>query len=139
VKAWSWFFATFLSLRTLAVILQKHHPKMNDKDEIKNKVFHFLETFNLNIGKTLYFREAICTNKNNFDRHFTTNSSTEFKLTHFTARISGARIMFDGEKLNYEISLDRIINFEENFTEIMFLESYSEEIYRRTIIKIINE
>jgi hypothetical protein len=112
---------------------------MNDKDKIKNKVIHFLETFSINIGKTLLFKESICTNKNNFDRHFTTYSSTEFKLTHFTARVSGARIMFDGEKLNYEVSIDRIINFEEDSDEISFLESYSEDIYRRTIIKILSE
>jgi hypothetical protein len=111
---------------------------MNDKDILKNKVIHFLETFSVNIGKTLFFKEAICTNKNNFDRHFTTFSNTEFELTHFTARISGARIMFYEEKLNYEISIDRIINFEVNSNEILFLETYSEDIYRRTIIKILN-
>ena len=112
---------------------------MKNKDETKNKVIQFLETFNNNIGKTLHFREALCTNKENFDRHFTTFSSTQFVLTYFGARISGARIMFDGEVLNYEISFDRIYSFEENENGIILLEKYSEKIYRKTILNIRNE
>ncbi|MES2592335.1 MAG: hypothetical protein V4608_10650 [Bacteroidota bacterium] len=112
-------------------------PKIDN--EIRSKVITFMESFTVNIGKTLNFSEAISTNKKNFDRHFTTYSSTEFKLTHFSARISGARIMFIGEKLNYEISIDRIINIEQNNFEILFIEAYSDEVFRETNLKIINE
>lgn len=110
---------------------------MKEKENIKNQVINFLETFNINIGKRINFNEAICTNKENFDRHFTTYSSTEFELQHFAARISGARIMFMGETLNYEISIDRIIKFEKTDENFLFLEKYSDEIFRKTIISIV--
>ena len=112
---------------------------MRANQEIQNRVIEFLETFNENIGRNLYFEEAICTSKENFDRHFTTFSSTEFILINFATRFSGARIMFIGEKLGYEICVDCIIKFNQNQDELFFLEAYSEKIYRRTIIKLSNE
>lgn len=122
-------------MKELLEFMNKNYlHKMNEKEKIKTEVINFLETFNINLGKTINFREAICTNKENFDRHFTTYSSTEFELTHFAVRISGARIMFMGEILNYEISVDRIIKFERIDDEYLFLEKYSDVIYRRTII-----
>ena len=98
------------------------------KAATKNKITHFLETFSLNIGKTLHFSEAICTFKDSFDRHFTTFSSTEFILKNFSVRISGTRIIFRGDKLDYEIGLDTIISIEENDAKIVFIEAYSKEI-----------
>jgi hypothetical protein len=112
---------------------------MKLNEETKDRVLKFLEEFPINIGKNLFFREAICTDKENFDRHLTSYSSTEFKLTNFATRFSGARIMFDGEKLNYEISLDYLIKIERHANEIIFLEAYSEKIYRRTIMAISDE
>lgn len=44
--------------------------------EVRNKIINFVENFSVNIGKVLYFKESICTHKDNFDRHFTTFSST---------------------------------------------------------------
>ena len=110
---------------------------MNKKENTNNEVINFIETFNVYIGKKINFKEAICTNQENFDRHFTTFSSTEFILTDFGARISGARIMFGGEKLNYEISFDRITKFEKNENQIIIFEAYSENIIRRTFVNIL--
>ncbi|MGL4597709.1 MAG: hypothetical protein ACRCYO_09280 [Bacteroidia bacterium] len=112
---------------------------MRLNEETKNNVFRFLESFHTNTGKTLYFREAISTNEGNFDRHFTSFSSTAFKLVNVATRYSGARIMFDGEKLNYEISLDCLIHFEEKENEFTFIEAYTEKVYRRTILKVTDE
>lgn len=103
---------------------------------LKDKIIHFIENFQKHIGKTLLFKEAISVNKDNFDRHFTTFSSSEFILTNFAVRISGARIMFNGTKLSYEIGADFITQFEDRGVEIEFLEIYSDKIYRRTILKI---
>ena len=110
---------------------------MNESETIKNEVLIFLESFDVNIGRNLNFRESICTNKESFDRHFTTFSSTEFILTNFGARISGSRIMINGQKLNYEISLDRITKFEKKENQTIIFETYSENVIRRTIIEIL--
>ena len=107
--------------------------------EVRDKVINFAENFSINIGNVLSFEEAICTHKNNFDRHFTTFSNTEFILTNFAGRISGARLMFLGDKLSYEIGLDYIIQFDERENEFEFIEAYSEKIYRRTILKLSDE
>ncbi|WDF47633.1 hypothetical protein PQ459_03885 [Chryseobacterium sp. KACC 21268] len=60
-------------------------------------------------------------------------------MKNFAGRISGARLMFDGDKLSYEIGVDYIIQFDERENEFEFIEAYSEKIYRRTILKISNE
>ena len=105
-------------------------------EDMKHKIIEFIENFDVNKGKSLIFREAISTNKDNFDRHFTSYSKIEFILLNFTVRISGARMMFDGDKMNYEIGVDHIIQFEDKEGEIEILEALSEKVYRRTIIKI---
>ena len=109
---------------------------MNEKEEIKAEVINFLETFHIHIGKKININEALCTNRDSFNRHFTTYSSTEFELREFSARVSGARIMFIGETLHYEISIDRIIKFDKSVDNFIFIEKYSEEIYRKTIVSL---
>lgn len=119
----------------LLKISKKIALKLRRSQETQYRLIAFLETFSINIGRNIFFREAICTQKDNFDRHFTTFSSTEFILTNFAVRFSGARIMFHGEKLVYEICLDCVIDFNQYNDELVFLEAYSEKIYRRTILK----
>lgn len=113
--------------------------RQNNKKNLSDKISHFLETFHLNVGKTVYFCEAICTDKDGFNRHFTTFSSTEFILESFGARISGARMSFRGEKLDYEIGLDCLISLEEEENKTIFLEAYCKEVYRKTTLQIIDE
>jgi hypothetical protein len=108
-------------------------------EKIKIELMTFVQNFQINIGKSLFFSEAICTERTNFDRHFTTFSSTEFKLSKIGVRFSGARLMFEGERIAYEIALDNIILFEERENEVEFIEAYSEKIYRKTILKFTDD
>lgn len=107
---------------------------MHANEVLRNEIFQFLENHQIHIGKTIHFSESICTHTDLFDRHFTTYSSTEFELISLSARISGARIMFTGEQLIYEICIDNIVQLNELNREYVLLEAYSEAIYRRTII-----
>lgn len=109
---------------------------MNLTQEIKNKLIYFIENCNDHIGKSLYFQEALSTDKNKLDRHCTTFSSTEFIVTTIGVRTSGARLVFSGGKLMYEIAMDLLTHFEENKTEIQFIETYSDKVYRITKLKI---
>lgn len=108
------------------------------EENFKNKIINFAESFSKNIGKRISFQEAICTNKDSFDRHFTTFSRNEFILRNFSIRMSGARFMFDGENLKYEIGMDHLIQLDEYENEVIFIEAYSENILRKTILKIID-
>ena len=106
-------------------------------EELKNKLITFYQECEKFYGFKIEISEAISTNSLNFDRHFTTFSNTEFILTRFNWRISGGRIMFESEKLNYEIASDRITKFTEfEQNEFEFIEMYSETVFRKTTIKI---
>jgi hypothetical protein len=51
--------------------------------------------------------------------------------------MSGARIMLQGEELYYEIAMDLLVDFAEKENQTSeFLEKYSENVYRKTILKI---
>ena len=105
-------------------------------DELKTRLLAFIERGESLHGRTLHIHEAISTNQQNFDRHFTTFARTDLVLTRFGGRISGARLMFESENQYYEISADRIIRFTEQAHELEFVEQYSETVYRKTTITI---
>jgi hypothetical protein len=107
-------------------------------ESLKNKVFQFLENAEVFYGKNLKINESISTNGINFDRHFTTSNSMSFIVTNIACRTSGARIMLQGEELYYEIAIDLLIDFMEKENQTFeFLEKYSENVYRKTILKIL--
>lgn len=87
------------------------------------------------INHEIKIHSEISTNKNNFDRHFTTYVTMKFKLHDLRWRFSGARMFFDGSESLYEISIDRTIEFNKIDRQYVFLEKYSEEIYRRSTIE----
>jgi hypothetical protein len=61
-----------------------------------------------------------------------------FTVTNIACRTSGARIMLQGEELYYEIAIDLLIDFMEKENQTFeFLEKYSENVYRKTILKIL--
>lgn len=106
-------------------------------EALKLKVIHFIESSEKYSGKKIRFQEAISTNTLNFDRHFTTFNAAEFILDKVFWRISGGRIIFDGKESYYEISADRITDFQEIGDGIFeFLEMYSETVYRRSRLEI---
>jgi hypothetical protein len=109
-------------------------------DELKIKTLNFLENCEKFYGKTIEIKSALSSNQVNFDRHFTSFAYTEFVLQMIYTRISGGRVNFAGEKLYYEICLDHLISFEEiNANEFQWLEKYSEKVYRKTNLKIIEK
>lgn len=105
---------------------------------IINQVIEFAEGSKKLIGKKLTLKEYISTNKDNFDRHFTTYSNFSFILINFGIRISGGKMMFGGEFFNYEISSYHLIEFEEKEETYIFMEKLSENIYRRSELKFNN-
>lgn len=104
--------------------------------ELRDKTLAFIENQELYLGRKVEITEYISTHQRNYDRHFTTCSYTEFILIRVGARFSGARIMFEGEHLYYEIGITEIVRIdeiEENIYEIE--EKYSDMVYRLSKIK----
>lgn len=87
------------------------------------------------INHEIKIRSEMSTNKYNFDRHFTTYVTMKFKLLDLRWRFSGARMFFDGFESLYEISIYQTIEFSKIDRQYVFLEKYSEEIYRKSTIE----
>ena len=107
-------------------------------EDLKNRILQFLENAEVFYGKNLKINESISINGINFDRHFTTSNSMSFIVTNIACRTSGARIMLQGDELYYEIAIDLLVDFMEKENQVFeFLEKYSENVYRKTILKIL--
>jgi hypothetical protein len=106
-------------------------------ENLKNRILKFIENAEVFYGRKLKINESISTNSINFNRHFTTSNSLSFTVINIACRISGGRIMLQGEELYYEIAIDLLVDFiEKENQEFEFLEQYSETVYRKTILKI---
>ncbi len=106
-------------------------------EEIKDKTTTFAQKCEKWKGYTLKIHSALSSNKDNFNRHFTTFTSMEFVMTNFATRFSGSRMMFMGDKQTYEISIALIELNETNPLEFEFLEKYSETVYRKSTLTFI--
>ncbi len=104
--------------------------------ELQEKLIAFFQNCDSFKGMNLIVNEYISTNKDNFDRHFTSCSKLAFKMIDFGVRFSGARAKFRGENQYYEIGGDLITEFKElENDEYEILEKYSEKVYRKKILK----
>jgi len=103
----------------------------------KRRLLDFIENFKF-LGRRIKINEAISRNKNNFDRHFTSFSNFEFIVESVGIRYSGAKICFNNQNLNYEISFDAINEFSERGNnEYQLIEILSENVYRKTTLSFL--
>ena len=104
--------------------------------ELKEKIIEFFQKWDSFKNSRISIKVATTTNRDNFDRHFTSFSKIEFVMKDFGVRFSGNRAMFKGEKQSYEIGGDYIVKIskigERNFE---VLEKYSEKVFRKSEIK----
>ena len=104
--------------------------------ELKDELIGIYQKWNSFNNRHISINESISTNKDNFDRHFTSFSNLEFVMKEFGVRFSGNRAMFIGAKQSYEIGGDHIIKIENTGeSEFEVFEKYNEKVYRRSVIK----
>ena len=107
--------------------------------ELKDKIIEIFQRWDSFKNSRISIKVAISTNKDNFDRHFTSFSKIEFVMKEFGVRFSGNRAMFMGEKQSYEIGGDHIIRISKTVErEFEILEKYSEKVFRRSVIKFLD-
>jgi hypothetical protein len=107
-------------------------------ETLKKEIISFMENGHQYVGKTLQFKSALSSYKDNFDRHFSSFSKTVFVLENFSCRISGARMMFEGDTQYFEIGADLLTDFQKTEDGFIFMEKYSDMVYRRTEMRVLD-
>lgn len=106
--------------------------------ELKDKIIEIFQKWDSFKDSRISIKVAISTNRDNFDRHFTSFSKFEFVMKEFGVRLSGNRAMFWGEKQSYEIGGDHIIQISKTGErDFEVLEKYSEKVFRKSTIKFL--
>lgn len=104
--------------------------------EIRDLVVAFFEEIQKYYGCETEITEGLYSQGENMDANFTTWNLSEFTLIRSAYRNNGARLMMEGEKMYYEISAERIVDFKQPARHTFeFIELYGMNVYRITKIK----
>jgi len=113
----------------------KHSYSSIMNSTLKEKLMAFLEHCHSLKEQRLKIEESISTNGDNFNRHVTSTSFMEFRITDFMVRFSGARARFEGEAHAYEIGIDLVVSLVEKEDQALeLIEKYGEAVYRKTLL-----
>lgn len=105
-------------------------------EELNLKLIDFFETVAKYYGCKTEITEGLYVNTDSLDANFTTWNLSEFELIRSAYRKNGGRFMFEGNKMYYEISGERIIDFKKpGRNKFEFIEQYSETVFRITKIR----
>lgn len=106
-----------------------------ESEEQNLKLVSFFETVEKYYGCKTEITEGLFVNTDGLDANFTTWNLSEFELIRSAYRKNGGRFMFEGNKMYYEISGERIIDFKQpGRNKFEFVEQYSETVFRITKI-----
>jgi hypothetical protein len=109
--------------------------------ELQQKVLNFMEKSQAKYGRQVHIYEALSVGKTLFDRHCTAYTSIAFILRRISWRVSGGRIIFQGQdNFFYEIASDLITSLEEESEEkVTIFEQYAENCFRRSTFSFISQ
>jgi hypothetical protein len=104
--------------------------------ELREKVIIFFEDIQKYYGSVTEVTEGLYSHGEVFDADFTTWNLSEFTLIRSAYRNSGARLMMEGEKMYYEISAERLVDFKQPGRNVYeFVELYGMNVYRITKVR----
>ena len=105
-------------------------------EELNLKIVAFFETIEKYYGCKTEITEGLFSDVEDLDANLTTWNLSEFNLIRSAYRNNGGRFMFEGNKMYYEISGERIIDFKQpGRNKFEFIEQYSETVFRITKIR----
>lgn len=108
---------------------------MNSED-LNLNIVAFFENIDKYYGCKTEITEGLFANYDDLDANFTTWNLSQFDLIRSAYRTNGGRFMFEGTKMYYEISGERIIDFKQpGRHKFEFIEQYSESVFRITKIE----
>lgn len=104
--------------------------------ELREKVIEFFENVQKYYGDLTEITEGLYSHGDTFDANLTTWNLSEFTLIRSAYRNSGARLMMEGEKMYYEISAERLVDFKQPGRHVYeFVELYGINVYRITKVR----
>ena len=104
-------------------------------DQLNQDLLTFFETIEKYYGSKTEITEGLFSEIDDLDANLTTWNLSEFDLIRSAYRNNGERFMFEGDKMYYEISGERIIAFTQpGRHKFEFIEQYSESVFRITKI-----
>ncbi len=103
-------------------------------EELWLQAFDFAQKCSAQLGKTLRIYSSLSLRGTSFDRHHTLFSAHNFVLRNSAVRISGSILMLMGEQdwEQYEIDVASVRSIGEENGQILIMEQYSEQIFRKT-------
>ncbi len=105
-------------------------------DELRAQIVLFFEDIPKYYGSVTEITEGLYSHGEVFDANFTTWNLSEFTLIRSAYRNNGARLMMEGEKMYYEISAERLVDFKQPGRNVFeFVERYGSSVYRITKIR----
>lgn len=111
-----------------------------NSENINTKIVAFFENIEKYYGCKTEITEGLFSEKENLDAQKTTWNLSEFDLIRSAYRNNGERFMFEGNKMYYEISAERLIDFKQpGRHRFEFIEQYSETVFRITKIRFHNK
>lgn len=112
----------------------------NKKSGKDNQPEDFITWLTSQKGRWLRITEKLCSDGENYDRHFTTTVELKLLADHVGCRFSGARIYCMGEAEGlYEWAADSIYRIEEQEGAWTILESLSQGWTRKTQVQVWGE
>ena len=107
-----------------------------NSEELNNNIISFFESIEKYYGSKTEITEGLFSDSEDLDANLTTWNLSEFDLIRSAYRKNGGRFMFEGDKMYYEISGERIVAFKQpGRHKFEFIEQYSETVFRITKIR----
>lgn len=107
-----------------------------NSEKLKRDIVDFFESVEKYYGCKTEITEGLFSDYDDLDANLTTWNLSEFNLTRSAYRNNGNRFMFEGSKMYYEISGERIIDFKQpGRHKYEFVEQYGETVFRITRIR----
>lgn len=105
-------------------------------DELRAQIVLFFEEIPKYYGSVTEITEGLYAHGEVFDASLTTWNLSEFTLVRSAYRNNGARLMMEGEKMYYEISAERLVDFKQPGRNVFeFVERYGQNVYRITKVR----
>jgi hypothetical protein len=107
-----------------------------NSQELNTNIVAFFENIEKYYGCKTEITEGLFADYDDLDANLTTWNLSQFDLIRSAYRNNGGRFMFEGKKMYYEISGERIIDFKQpGRHKFEFIEQYSESVFRITKIE----
>ena len=107
-----------------------------NSEVLNSAIILFFESIEKYYGCKTEITEGLFSELDDLDANLTTWNLSEFDLIRSAYRNNGGRFMFEGDKMYYEISGERIIEFRQpGRNKFEFIEQYSETVFRITKIR----